>query len=103
MHFDVLIKNGLVADGSGMPAYHADVGIAGGRIVTIGKIDGHAREVVDASGSGVAPGFIDPHTPHDAPLFLGPLAPPPSWHGVTSVLITHCGLCIAPRKPRHPD
>src|SRR2546426_1201367 len=102
MHFDVLIKNGLVADGSGMPAYHADVGIAGGRIVTIGKIDGHAREVVDASGSVVAPGFIDPHTHYDAQLFWDPLATPTSWHGFTSVLITNCGFGIAPvRSEEH--
>ena len=103
MHFDVLIKNGLVADGSGMPAYHADVGIAGGRIVTIGKVDGHAREVVDASGSVVAPGFIDPHTHYDAQLFWDPLATPTSWHGFTSVLMTNCGFGIAPVKPEHRD
>src|SRR2546427_9640318 len=100
MDFDVLIKNGLVADGSGMPAYHADVGIAGGRIVTIGKVDGHAREVVDASGSGVAPGFIHPPTPHHAPLFLGPPPPPTAWHWFPSPALPQLRLRLAPGQPQ---
>src|SRR5256886_14385030 len=103
MDYDVLIKNGLVADGSGMPAYRADVGIAGGRIVAIGKVDGRAGEAVDATGHVVAPGFIDPPTHYDAQLFWDPLATPTSWHGFTSALMTNCGFGTAPLQPEHPD
>src|SRR5881227_2410488 len=103
MDYGVLIKNGLVADGSGMPAYRADVGIAGGRIVAIGKVDGRAGEVVDATGRVVAPGFIDPHTHYDAQLFWDPLATPTSWHGVTSVIGGNCSLSLAPLTPENAD
>src|SRR6059036_846980 len=99
MDYDVLIKNGLVADGSGMPAYQADVVIAGGRIVAIGKVDGRAGEVVDATGQVVAPGFIDPHTHYDAQLFWDPSASCTSWHGVTTIVTGNCGFTLAPCRP----
>src|SRR5262249_14466809 len=58
--FDVIIKNGRIIDGSGNPWYSADLGIRGDRIAVIGKLDGStARQVIDASGLMVAPGFID--------------------------------------------
>jgi N-acyl-D-aspartate/D-glutamate deacylase len=103
MDYDIVIKNGLIADGSGMPAYEADIGIAVGRIATIGKISGKAREVVEARGLVVAPGFIDPHTHYDAQLFWDPLATPTSWHGFTSVLMTNCGFGLAPLKAEHRE
>src|SRR5881227_1091869 len=99
MDYGVLIKNGLVADGSGMPAYRADVGIAGGRIVAIGKVDGRAGEVVDATGRVVAPGFIDPHTHYDAQVAWDPLVTCSSWHGVTTVVTGNCGVGVAPCRP----
>ncbi|EKP94813.1 N-acyl-D-aspartate/D-glutamate deacylase [Thermaerobacter subterraneus DSM 13965] len=61
--FDLLIRGGLVVDGSGRPAYRADVGVRGDRIAALGRLDGaRARRVVDADGLVVAPGFINAHS-----------------------------------------
>ena len=64
--FDLLIKNGLIVDGSGMPAYHGDVGIKDGKIAEVGKLDGEATRVIDATRQVVSPGFIDNHCHFDA-------------------------------------
>ena len=103
MAYDLVVKNGFVVDGTGRPGYPADVGIAKGRVVTIGRIDPAGGEVLDARDHVVAPGFIDPHTHYDAQLFWDPLATPTSWHGFTSVLMTNCGFGIAPVEPEHRD
>ena len=62
MSYDLVIKNGTVIDGSGLPRYRADVGVRHGRITTIGRIRERAREVIDAEGQAVTPGFVDGHT-----------------------------------------
>ena len=61
MAYDLLIKNGLIVDGSGMPAFRGDVGIKDGKIAEIGKLSGAASRTIDAEGRAVAPGFIDNH------------------------------------------
>jgi N-acyl-D-aspartate/D-glutamate deacylase len=99
MPYDILIKNGLVIDGTGAPGKHADVAITGGKIVGIGKVAGAARQVIDASDCVVAPGFIDPHTHYDAQICWDGAVTPSSWHGVTSVVMGNCGVGIAPCKP----
>ena len=96
MSYDLVIKNGTVIDGSGLPRYRADVGVRHGRIVTIGRIRERAREVVDAEGQVVTPGFVDGHTHMDAQIFWDPLGTSSCWHGITSVVMGNCGFTLAP-------
>ena len=100
MAFDVIIRNGLVVDGTGAPARHADVAIAEGKIRAIGEVTGSAREIIDASDCVVAPGFVDPHTHYDAQICWDAALTPSSWHGVTSVVMGNCGVGIAPCRPQ---
>ena len=73
MEYDLVIKNGYVIDGSGAARFPADVGIAGDKIVNIGRIKGGARRTIDADGQVVSPGFVDGHTHMDAQIFWDPL------------------------------
>jgi len=100
MAYDLLIKNGLLVDGTGAPARRADVAIAGGTIAEIGRVTGGATAVIDAADLVVAPGFIDPHTHYDAQICWDGAVTPSSWHGVTSVIMGNCGVGIAPCKPK---
>jgi len=96
MQYDLMIKNGTIIDGSGLPRFRADVGIVHGKIATIGKIRDRAKEVLDADGQVVAPGFIDAHTHMDAQVFWDPLGTCSCWHGITSVVMGNCGFSLAP-------
>ena len=97
---DVVIKGGTVIDGLRTPRYKADVGIAGGRVVAIGRVDASdGREVIDASDRVVAPGFVDLHTHYDSQVFWDPWCTMSGWHGVTSVVIGNCGFGFAPCRP----
>ena len=100
MAYDLLIKNGMVVDGTGAPARQADVAITGGTIAEIGRVSGGAATMIDADGLVVAPGFIDPHTHYDAQICWDGAVTPSSWHGVTSVIMGNCGVGIAPCKPK---
>jgi len=96
MSYDLVIKNGTLIDGSGLPRYRADVGVRHGRIAAIGRIRERADEVIDADGLVVAPGFIDGHTHMDAQIFWDPLGTCSCWHGITSVVMGNCGFSLAP-------
>jgi N-acyl-D-aspartate/D-glutamate deacylase len=101
--YDLLLKGGRIYDGSGMPSYYADVGISGGKIVEIGRLNTGAKRTLNIDGLAVAPGFIDPHTHLDAQLFWDPLGTSSCFHGVTSVIVGNCGLSLAPAKPEDRD
>ena len=99
MALDILIKNGIVVDGTGAAAKQASIGIAQGKIAEVGNISGTAKRTIDAGGLVVAPGFIDPHTHYDAQICWDGATTPSSWHGVTSVVMGNCGVGIAPCRP----
>ncbi|MER7038421.1 N-acyl-D-amino-acid deacylase family protein [Streptomyces microflavus] len=103
---DHLIRRATVVDGTGGPAYTADVGLRGGRIAVIAEPGTIAEEAVtseDADGLVLAPGFVDPHTHYDAQLFWDPYATPSMNHGVTTVAGGNCGFTLAPLHPDRPE
>jgi N-acyl-D-aspartate/D-glutamate deacylase len=103
MPYDLVIRNGMVVDGTGFPRYRADVAIKDSTIVEIGKIRGMAEATIDADGLYVAPGIIDLHTHYDAQPFWDKLCTSSIWHGVTTVLTGNCGLTLAPLRPEHRE
>src|SRR5438552_2747106 len=96
MAYDLLIKNGLIVDGSGLPAFRGDVGVRDGKIVEIGKLSGPATKTIEADGRAVAPGFIDNHCHYDAQVTWDPLCTFSPEHGATSVIFGNCSLSLAP-------
>jgi N-acyl-D-aspartate/D-glutamate deacylase len=95
---DLVIRNGFIVDGSGLPGRNGDVSIKGGKVVWVGGRAGEAQRVIDATGRVVAPGFIDPHTHYDAQLCFDPYAFPAIEHGVTTVVPGNCSLSLAPLR-----
>lgn len=104
MKYDLLITNGLVVDGTGLPRRRADVAIRDGKIAGIGHFDASdAEKVLDAEGRVVAPGIVDPHTHYDPQLTFDPYGTSSCYHGVTTVLAGNCGFSIAPVKTQDRD
>jgi len=96
MAHDIVIREGLIVDGTGAPAYPGDVAIDGDTIVAVGKVSGAAKTEIAAEGNAITPGFVDLHTHLDAQAAWDPLLTPISWHGVTTALIGNCGVTFAP-------
>jgi N-acyl-D-amino-acid deacylase len=96
MTYDLIVRNGKVIDGSGIPGFYADIAVSGGRIVEIGQVSGNARRVLDADGLVVAPGIIDNHTHYDAQVTWDPLCTFSCYHGITTVVMGNCSLALAP-------
>src|SRR5215471_4302917 len=96
MAYDLLVKNGRIIDGSGMPSFHGDVGVSRGKIVELGRLSGAAKRVIDAEGMVIAPGFIDNHCHYDAQVTWDPLCTFSCYNGATTEIIGNCSLAMAP-------
>jgi N-acyl-D-aspartate/D-glutamate deacylase len=101
--FDLVLRNGLVCDGTGARAELGSVAVDGRRIAAVGREIGSGRREIDATGLVIAPGFIDPHTHFDAQLTWDGLATPSLEHGVTTVIPGNCSLSLAPLRAEHRD
>ena len=101
--FDLIIKNGLIYDGKGSKPYKADLAISNEKIVGIGDIEGDAKEIINAEGKIVTPGFVDIHTHYDGQVTWDPYLRPSTYHGVTTVVMGNCGVGFSPCKPDQRD
>ena len=100
--YDLVIRGGTIADGTGGDLSDGDVAIAGGRIAAIGQVSGRGAEEIDAAGRIVTPGFIDVHTHYDGQCIWAEELAPSSAHGVTTAVMGNCGVGFAPcRKTDH--
>ncbi len=98
--YHLIIRNGLVVDGTGLPRRRVDVGIRDGKVAALARLDGQtADEEIDAAGHIVAPGIVDIHTHYDPQVTFDPYATMSCYHGVTTVAAGNCGFSVAPCKP----
>jgi N-acyl-D-aspartate/D-glutamate deacylase len=96
---DLVVRGGTVIDGTGAPARTADVAVAAGRVVEVGKVSGQGAREVDADGALVTPGFVDIHAHYDGQATWDNQLAPSSWQGVTTVVMGNCGVGFAPVRP----
>jgi len=94
--FDLVIRGGLIVDGSGGEPFRGDVGIVGDKIAAVGEVGGDAAETIDATGRIVTPGFVDVHTHYDGQVTWENTLSSSSGHGVTTVVMGNCGVGFAP-------
>ena len=97
--FDLVIRGGLIVDGSGGEPFDADVAVTRDRIVALGHVSGSGAEEIDAKGRIVTPGFVDLHTHYDGQATWDSRLAPSSMHGVTTAIMGNCGVGFAPCRP----
>lgn len=102
MH-DLVIRGGLVVDGTGAKGRVADVVIDNGLVTEVGTVAAKGKREIDATGLVVTPGWVDIHTHYDGQVTWDPLISPSCWHGVTTVVMGNCGVGFAPAKPDKHD
>ena len=100
---DLVIRGGTVVDGTGAPRRTADVAIDGERVTEVGRVDGTGRREIDADGLLVTPGWVDIHTHYDGQASWDSHLTPSAQHGVTTVVMTNCGVGFAPVFEHHRD
>jgi N-acyl-D-amino-acid deacylase len=99
--FDTVISGGRIVDGTGSPAFYADIGIVDGRVAAVGKLGRRdAKQVIDAKGKIVAPGHVTQHSHYDVALFWDPYCSNSGENGVTTVVNANCGFGVAPVRSR---
>jgi N-acyl-D-amino-acid deacylase len=96
MTYDLVIRGGLIVDGSGGEPFAADIAVKDGLIAAVGIVDGTGDEEIDATGRLVTPGFVDIHTHYDGQAIWSDRLNPSSSHGVTTVVVGNCGVGFAP-------
>ncbi len=97
--YDLVVRGGTIADGSGTEPFTGDVAIKAGRIAAVGRVEGHGAEEIDAAGLLVTPGFVDIHTHYDGQVTWEETLTPSSGHGVTTAVMGNCGIGFAPCRP----
>jgi N-acyl-D-amino-acid deacylase len=100
--YDLIIRNGTIVDGTGRAAYRGDIAVRDGVLAQVGgTVQGEAREVLDATGLIVTPGFVDVHAHYDGQVTFDELLEPSVNHGITTVVVGSCGIGFAPARPEH--
>src|ERR1700681_720598 len=97
--FDLVIRGGSVADGTGQAVRTADVAVRDGVIVEVGRVSGTSRREIDAGGALVTPGLVDIHTHYDGQATWDAELMPSVTNGVTTVVMSNCGVGFAPVRP----
>lgn len=103
MTYDLIIRGGTIADGTGDATFTGDIAIKDDVIVEVGTISGTAAREIDAKGALVTPGWVDIHTHYDAQATWDTALAPSSWHGVTTAVMGNCGVGFAPAAPDKHD